>query len=355
MVYDHRHMPPATEGKPLKAIAPGKLILSGEHAAVYGRPALAMAIDRSAVATLSPEAGAAEGEVSFDLADLQQQERFTIRALRDFRDRVQRNYRSFLEGEMGIREVLRKPVDLFEYAFIMLLDGLHLKVQNRLNIRMQSNIPMGCGLGSSAASILSVLRAMGHYFRVEFRPDWYYTYSLEAERMQHGFPSGVDSYISIHGGAARFQNGQAERVPLPRLPIALVNTGTPATTTGECVADVRRHFGTDEALWNEFEAVTRAMESAIRGNQMDGTIEAVRANHRLLSRIGVVPGRVQEFVRRVEDLGGAAKICGGGASAGDSAGIVMVCGIPSPGALAAEFGYTVEPIRGEPLGVRIIG
>ena len=255
---------------------------------------------------------------------------------------------------MGIREVLRKPVDLFEYAFIMLLDGLHLKLKDRLDIRLHSNIPMGCGLGSSAASILSLLRAMGHYFRVEFRPDWYYTYSLEAERMQHGFPSGVDSYISIHGGAARFQDGRAERIPLPRLPMALVNTGTPDTTTGECVADVRRIFGSDTRLWNEFEAVTRGMESAIHTNAMDDIIAAVRANHRLLTRIGVVPERVQEFIRRVEDMGGAAKICGSGAAAGSAAGIVMVCGIPVPSALAAEFGYHIEAIRGEPLGLRII-
>lgn len=340
----------------MKAIAPGKLILSGEHAVVYGRPALAMAIDRSATAVLSPDeaAGGEEGEVSFDLADLRQQERFTMRALRDFQQRVQKNYRGFLDGEIGIREVLRKPVDLFEYAFITLLDGLHLKFQNHLNIRLQSNIPMGCGMGSSAASILSLLRAMGHYFRVEFRPDWYYAYSMEAEKVQHGFPSGVDSFISLHGGAARFQNGQAERMPLPRLPLALVNTGMPTSTTGECVASVRRSIGEKAEIWNEFERVTRAMEAAVRAQDLEAMQAAVRQNHRLLAQIGVVPARVSEFVQRVEDAGGAAKICGAGSVAGDAAGIVMVCGSGITPALAKEFGYTFEPIRGEPLGVRIV-
>ncbi len=337
----------------MKAIAPGKLILSGEHAAVYGRPALAMAIDRSAVAVLTPEGTMAEGEVAFDLHDLEQQERFTIRALRDFRQRIQRNYEMFLNGELGIRQVLRKPIDLFEYAFIMLLDGLHLKLEQKLNIRLESNIPIGCGLGSSAASILSVLRAIGHYFRVDFRPDWYYEYSLEAERLQHGFPSGVDSYISIHGGCARFQGGRAERLPLPRGPFTLVNTGTPTCTTGESVAAVRRRFE-HSGVWDDFEEVTRRMEEAVRRNDREALQQAVRDNQRLLSVIGVVPEKVRLFIDEIERAGGAAKICGAGAAEGNTAGMMMVVADRPPRDLCAKYGFTLESVRGEPLGVRIV-
>ena len=337
----------------MKAIAPGKLILSGEHAAVYGRPALAMAIDRSAVAVLTPEGAMAEGEVAFDLHDLEQQERFTIRALRDFRQRIQRNYEMFLNGELGIRQVLRKPIDLFEYAFIMLLDGLHLKLEQKLSIRLESNIPIGCGLGSSAASILSVLRAIGHYFRVDFRPDWYYEYSLEAERLQHGFPSGVDSYISIHGGCVRFQGGRAERLPLPRGPFPLVNTGTPTCTTGESVAAVRRRFE-HSGVWDDFEEVTRRMEEAVRRNDREALQQAVRDNQRLLSVIAVEPEKVRLFIDEIERAGGAAKICGAGAAEGDTAGMMMVVADRPPRDLCAKFGFTLESVRGEPLGVRIV-
>ena len=340
----------------MKAIAPGKLILSGEHAVVYGRPALAMAIDRSAQVVVTPgeaAAGVEDGEVSFNLQNLSQSERFTVRALRELRHRVLRSYRQFLQGEIGIREVLRKPVDLFEFSFIMLLDGLHLKLNRALDIRLQSNIPIGCGLGSSAASILSVLRGVGHYFRVEFRPDWYYEYSLEAEKMQHGFPSGVDSYISVHGGCAKFQNGQAVRIPLPRTPIALVNTGTPSCTTGECVAAVRQQFGSS-GIWDEFEAVTLALEQALQRNDTERIHALIRENHRLLDAIGVVPPKVREFIAEVEKTGGAAKICGAGAVSGENAGAVMICGPRPSRELLDAFGYPLVPIRGEPLGVRIV-
>jgi hypothetical protein len=162
--------------------------------------------------------------------------------------------------------VLHKPIELFEFAFITLLDGLHLKFGDGLNIQTQSNIPIGCGMGSSAATILSLLRGIGHYFRVEFRPDWFLKYSMEAEKLQHGFPSGVDSYISLHGGCALFQNGEATSVPLPRLAMYLVNTGTPAATTGECVVAVKNRFECD-VIWNDFEAVTLGLEQAVRAPQ----------------------------------------------------------------------------------------
>jgi len=334
----------------MKAIAPGKLILSGEHAVVFGRPALAMAIDRSAQSIITATPG---DLVSFDLVDLKMSDSFTLRALRDMHQRVLRNYRLFLNGELGIRDVMYKPVELFEYMFINFLDGLHLKLTEGISIQTKSDIPIGCGLGSSAATVLSAARAVGHYFRVDFRPDWYYRYSIEAEKMQHGYPSGVDSYISVHGGCAMFRNGEAVSVPLPRFNIYLVNTGTPETTTGECVVSVRDRFANDR-IWDDFEGVTVGFEEAIRKNDMDEIRRHIRENNQLLNRIGVVPEKVQRFISSIETVGGAAKICGAGSVRGDNGGMVLVIDEQPPVQLCKEYGYTITSVRGDPLGTRII-
>lgn len=332
------------------AIAPGKLILSGEHAVVYGRPALAMAIDRCAQSVIAPGHG---DVVSFNLLDLQQHDSFTLRALNELKVRLARNYQLFLNGELGIREVLHKPIELFEFAFITVLDGLHLKFGEGLDIQTRSNIPIGCGMGSSAATILSMLRAIGHYFRVEFRPDWFLKYSMEAEKLQHGYPSGVDSYISLHGGCALFQDGKAESVPLPRMRIYLVNTGTPAATTGECVVAVKKQFGKD-TIWNEFEAVTRELEKALRANDRENFQRMIAENHRLLDRIGVVPEKVRRFVSDIEARDGAAKVCGAGSVFGDNGGMVLVVAEKPPVDLCKQYGYELLTVRGDPLGARIV-
>ncbi len=334
----------------MKAIAPGKLILSGEHSVVYGKPALAMAIDRSVVATIEDSDS---GEVAFDLPDISERDSFTLLALQDFKRRALNNYHLFLNGKMGIRDVLHKPIDLFKFGFITVLDGLHRSLDSGIVIKLKSNLPVGSGLGSSAASVLSELRALGHYLRVDFKPEWYYEFSLEAEKLQHGHPSGVDSYISLYGGCAAFQDGQARSVPLPRMKMYLVETGAPETTTGECVVQVKEQFQND-MIWKDFETVTTEVEKAVRENNSALMRSLLKENHRLLCRIGVVPQKVQQFVADVETAGGAAKICGAGSIRGQSGGVVLVLADFMPVALAEKYGYKISPVRGDPLGTRIV-
>jgi mevalonate kinase len=334
----------------MKAVAPGKLILSGEHAVVYGKPAIAMAIDRSAVFELTPQAG---DEITFDLPGIENNESFTLLALGDLKRRVEKKYREFLQGQIGIRDVLAMPADLFRFAFINSLDGLHRKLDSGLCLKLRSSIPVGCGMGSSAATVLSEIRALGHYLRVDFKPDWYYEYSLEAEKLQHGKPSGVDSYISLHGGCASFKEGVATSMSLPRMKMFMVQTGIPESTTGESVMEVERNFRNSE-IWSEFEAVTSCFEDAIKANDDQKIRWLVRENNRLLAAIGVVPTRVQQFIAEIEQWGGSAKICGAGSVRGNKGGVVLVFADCPPSDLCAKYGYTVSPVRGDPLGTRMV-
>lgn len=332
------------------AVAPGKLILSGEHAVVYQQPALVMAVNRFARATLETQA---QKNVTLYLADLSLTSTSTTNALRVLKRRLEKNYTLFLREEISIRQVVTKPTDVFNYMVIRILDAFQLDLQLGIRIIVQSDIPIGCGMGSSAATVLSVLRVLAAHFNLAFVPEKFYAFTIEVERLVHGTPSGVDPFVSLHGGCYKFQNGQTQVRPIPSIPMYVVNTGIPQATTGECVSFVASHFATS-SIWNEFGTVTDEIDQSIRGNDFVNVQKQVRQNHRLLMEIGVVPEQVGRFISEIETLGGAAKISGAGSIRGDHAGIVLIFAEKPPIKLCQKYRYEVYPVQGESFGARVV-
>jgi mevalonate kinase len=334
----------------MKAIAPGKIILSGEHAVVYGKPALVMAVNRYATALVFPQK---KLKLSIDLLDFESSSSLTVQALRELKQRLYKNYHMFLNGELGIRDVLKKPFELFEFLFITLLDGLQLKMDKGVNIQLSSNIPIGCGMGSSAATILSVLKGVGEFFKLDLNPEKYYDFGLEAEKLQHGQSSGVDPYVSLYGGFVRFQQKKATKLPMPQLPFYIVNTGNPSCTTGECVFSVANKFKNDK-IWDDFGPVTNAIQKELQNNKLKELLPLIKENHLLLTHIGVVPKNIQHFINDIEKNGGAAKIAGAGAVYGENGGIVTIFAEDEPKQICEKYGFKLVPVKGEPLGARIV-
>ncbi len=334
----------------MRALAPGKIILSGEHAVVYGKPALVMAVNRFAEATISSNG---DSRVHFELVDFDANSSLTLQAMRELKGRLMRNYQMFLNGELSITDVLKKPFHLFEFLFITFIDGVQLKLDRGLNIQLKSNIPVGSGMGSSAATLLSILKGLAEYYKINLKSDDLFNYGLEAEKLQHGKPSGVDPYVSLHGGFIRFQNKQAEKLAMPSVPFYLINTGAPASTTGECVSHVSHHFG-ESSIWDDFEQVTTEMQKALLKSDLTQVQRWVRENNALLATIGVVPTRVQDFISKIEKSGGAAKIAGAGSVRGNNAGMVTVFSDRPPVDIASQYGYELLTIQGEAHGARVI-
>ncbi|MBV9576807.1 MAG: hydroxymethylglutaryl-CoA synthase [Gammaproteobacteria bacterium] len=333
----------------IKVHAPGKLILSGEHAVVYGHPALAMAINRYVTATVTREA---LPQVLFDLSDLAHRSQLTLNALRLLKDRIKRKYHRFIRGDDSIREVLQKPFELAQFALSIFAEAFNLSLPHGVKVHVQSDLPIGCGMGSSAATILSVLQATANYLQLPISADALFQLALEVENMQHGRSSGLDLHVAMQGGCLYSQGKTLEKRAIPSMPLYLVNTGTPSTTTGQCVEKVAPYFKSSQ-LGSEFAAVTHLMDAAMQQHSLPKLREAVRHNHQLLTQIGVVPPPVQQFIKEVESLEGAAKICGAGAVAGNAAGAVLVITDNEKAiqSLATRAGYHIIPITGDIRGV----
>jgi len=335
----------------LTARAPAKLIISGEHAVVYGQPALAMAIDRYTTTTTAWHDSA---DFSFKFIDLQYAKTHTLDALRSLHQQLRREYKSFLDGKTNIRDVLKRPFELLQYSVTNLLEYLNLQLPQGLAISVDSNIPIGCGMGSSAAAVISTVSALSNFLELDWQTADYLSFAQEIENLQHGKSSGLDLHLVTYGGCVYFQNGVRETRNIPNFPLFIVNTGQPEASTGECVAYVTQFFEKLPDLATVFGKVTAAIDDACAKNDFAAFQAGIRANHLLLSEIGVVPEKVANFIRAIEHAGGAAKICGAGSVRGETAGVVLVVAEPGIEAVVKQYGYNLETIQVDRHGTRII-
>jgi mevalonate kinase len=336
----------------MKVLAPGKLILSGEHSIVYGHPALAMAVDRYVTAVATPQVAPL---ISFDLSDLSYQRKLTLATLHTLKNRIKEKYQQFVNGDFKIRDVLQKPFELAQVVFSLFFEVLNIKLTQGIKIHLQSTIPMGCGMGSSAATILSIVHAIANHLQVDLPPEMFLRLGQEAENMQHGYSSGLDLKVSMYGGCLYLNEGQLHKRDVPAIPLYLINTGSPKTSTGQCVIAAARIFKTSK-IGNDFAAVTNAMDNAMQTGNVAATQTAIKANHELLARIGVVPQSVNNFIHEIEAQDGAAKICGAGAVAGDKAGVTLVV-MEDKAALTKlcqRYNYSLLPVAGEARGVHVV-
>lgn len=269
--------------------APGKIILLGEHAVVYGRPAIAVPIsDVRASAIVQPGRRGAG---------------IVIHALD-----IGRHY--LLDAAPStdpIACVIREVLSRCEIAPPLDLD-----------ITISSEIPIASGMGSGAAVATAVVRALFDAFDCPFDNATISEIVYQSETLLHGTPSGIDNTVVAYERPIWFVRGTA---PTPfhvggRFHLLIADTGVPSPTR-LTVGDVRAAWERDrehyEALFDEIGAlVASAREALQRGDSVQlGTL--MQRNHTLLRQIGVSADVNDRLVEAALNAGAyGAKLSGGG-------------------------------------------
>ncbi len=378
------------------ASAPGKVILLGEHAAVYGRPALVTGAGLRLRATIEtvetietendgvhlrvPSSGYEETTTwrevlataraaraaweGYAAAPSAAAFREVAKIGRDARDGADAPGAGSSAGRL-LRIALGEAADSLDRGAAADAGELEPIV-----LTVRSEIPVGSGFGSSAAAAVAVILAYLASRGASPSPDDLQRLSLEVERRQHGTPSGVDNATVIHGGvleARRTDGGTVELRPVPVQPdrlrhFRIVGSGPPAEGTGTVVAAVRdlreRDPAAVDARFDRLAALTATLRDALCRNEErpETIVDTVREAHRCLVALGVVPPPVVALIEQVEARGGAAKISGAGSLAGPGAGNVLLYH-PHPGELDrlltewTERAADAAPGGGRPLHV----
>lgn len=324
------------------ASVPGKAILVGEHAAVYGHPALVAGVGLRLTATLEGR-GRGGRAVEFALPDLGAREEHSWASLLEEAESARRGWEAWRDhrGELPMvaaddraGRVVRLALAEAEAALRELGPGIEQTLGGCV-LTVSSELPLGAGLGSSAAVAVSVIAAAARIAGQEVDPSWIEAVAGQVERRQHGSPSGVDVAAVLRGGVLRFSHvgdttvfeslsvGESEATALESL--QLFHSGSPAESTGEVVAAVRSLRARQPELvadcFREIEEAGQDFHRTLLERRVSP--EAVRRAHRALVGLGVVPEPVMRQIEEIERLGGAAKISGAGSLRGPGAGLVL--------------------------------
>jgi mevalonate kinase len=285
--------------------APGKVYLFGEHAVVYGEPAVPCAIERRARVTVNERDDDALRVHAEDLT----LDGFT----------VEYDGESETTPDVDVSQSLvEAAVGYIEGAVEQARDAAD-RPDAGFEITVESAIPLGAGLGSSAAVVVAGIDAATRELGVELTARDIADRAFRVEyEVQDGQASRADTFCSAVGGAVRVEGDDCRAIEsVPNLPFVIGYDGG-AGDTGELVAGVR-------ALREEYDFaadtvetigdIVRAGEAALADGDLAEIGRLMDFNHGLLSALGVSARSLDEMVwaaRQSDALGAKLTGAGGG-------------------------------------------
>ncbi len=270
------------------ATAPGKIILFGEHAVVYGRPALAVPVTQVQVSVEVVDSPDAETWIEAPCISLHT----TFSAL--------------------------SPTHPLRAVIESVFAALNIAPFPPLHITIHSSIPVASGLGSGAAVSVALIRALTDFAQRPMPADEVNALAYEIEKLHHGTPSGIDNTVISYAKPVYFVRGQPIQTFNVARPFSLViaDTGI-AAPTKESVGDVRKLWEADkprwEALFDRVGEIVRAAKNAIETGATDSLGALMDANHALLQEMTVSSPELDRLVLAAKTSGAlGAKLSGGG-------------------------------------------
>ncbi len=281
--------------KPIRYSAPGKVIISGEHAVVYGKPALVCAIDKRLSIT------------------------FNISKITEYKDSI------FPILEKSVIDYLKSKGEIIR------------KVEYTYSI--ESTIPVGRGLGSSAAYCACISAGLMELFTgKEWNKEDINICAYQMEKYFHKNSSGVDTSTSVMGGLIYYRKEFEFLKTISKLSIkipvkfieslVLIDTGKPVESTGEMVQAVGILFNKEnikmERKLYDMEKTTKRIIVSIMKEDLQFFKENLLKNELLLEQIGVVSDKTKHLLSQLKKYGGG-KVTGGGGNQAASGFVLFLC------------------------------
>jgi len=268
-----------------KSSAPGKIILFGEHAVVYGEPALSLAVDRR----INCEVSASSSE-------------------------------TYVNGY---------PINRKHHSYI--LECVEkLDTDKKFEIKTESDLPSGAGMGSSAAVTVSTIGCLREFLSKDLEEEKIAKDAFDVEFKVQGSASPIDTSTSTHGNAIMISKEKKEdflwkiekdeniwnihHQDIPNIDLVIGDTGV-HSPTGPLVEKVRKFYEKSNFAKEIIEDIGDIVKKAthlLKNEDLEELGELMNKNHRLLSILGVSHPKLETLIRGAKKYSYGAKLTGAG-------------------------------------------
>lgn len=196
--------------------APGKCILFGEHAVVYGYPAIAMALSLNSTCSIEE---IEENKIEIILKNYNQS--FISSNLEDFLSKIPPQF-----NQIG-------------YCLKIINNRFNTKFK-KIRIIISSSLFPSSGLGSSASISAALIMAINEFYDLYLQKEEISKIAYEMEKIVHGTPSGIDNTICTFGNMIFFQKGKYHFIEIPNDFLILITYTNVKHNTKEAIEQLRK-------------------------------------------------------------------------------------------------------------------
>lgn len=279
----------------ISATAPGKIILFGEHAVVYGQPAIAAPINQvKARAIISARPDLPKGTILLQAPNIGLEQ-----ALVD------------MPGDHPLVLTIHR-----------VLQATGVKQPPALSVRITSTIPIAAGMGSGAAVSVAITRALSKFLGHPLQDKQISQLAFEVEKLYHGTPSGIDNSVITYERPIFFTRHGSENVEMEFFQVGrpftiVIGDSGILSPTSTSVGDVRKAWLKDqetyEMLFNQTGEIVRQARKAIENGDNAALGPLMEKNQELLRKIGVSCDKLEQLIHAAHQAGAlGAKLSGGG-------------------------------------------
>ncbi|MFX0020708.1 MAG: mevalonate kinase [Candidatus Hermodarchaeota archaeon] len=277
----------------VRASAPGKCILFGEHAVVYGYPAIAAAISLKSTCIIEE---LSESKIELILKNFNQSYKF--------------------EDLNDLFKKIPPQLEQIKYLFKIINQQYNTQIE-KVKITIFSNLFPSSGLGSSASIAVALVMAFNTYLNLKLEKTEISKIAFEMERIIHGTPSGIDNTICTFGKLIFFQGHKFRYLEAPQDFDILVTYSNMDHDT-KLAIDQLRGLKNEEPLFCDFifdkiRFYTELAELEINQGNLNEIGKLMNINQKLLASLNLSNDSITEIVNVANENGAyGSKLTGAG-------------------------------------------